>query len=231
MTAVVAPSRRSEWAAGARAVVPMLLGVAPFGFAIGATAVERELALAGWATAPLLFAGASQMAVIDLIDSGATTLVVVVTVLAINLRFTLFAASLAPHWREASGRWRAAASYTIVDQLSVVALARYEGAPASPAEKRAFYTGAAVALWVGWVGVTTVGVVVGGSLPAALGLDMALPLAIVGLVAASVRDRAGLVAAAVAAAIAVPATALPYRSGVIVAGVTALAVVGRGNRS
>jgi hypothetical protein len=42
--------------------------------------------LAGWASSPLLFAAGSQLAVVDLLSSGAAAPVVVATALVINLR-------------------------------------------------------------------------------------------------------------------------------------------------
>jgi predicted branched-subunit amino acid permease len=217
-------ARTRELRAGARAILPMVAGVAPFGFAIGATVADRDLGLAGWATSPLLFAGASQMAVIDLLDRGASVVVVVATVVAVNARFALFAAALAPHWRETGARFRAAASYAIVDQLTVVALERY-ARDASPGDKRSFWTGAAVTLWVAWIGATTVGLVVGGSAPPGLALDLAMPLAVIGLVGSSVRDRDAVYAVLLAALVAVAASGLPYRSGVLVAAGAATAAV------
>ena len=51
----------------------------------------------------LIFAGASQIAAVSLLGDGAPVAVVVLTVLVINLRMLMYAASLAPaHGRRAT---------------------------------------------------------------------------------------------------------------------------------
>ena len=46
---------RSEIAAGARAMVPWLAGIVPFGLVIGVSAAQADVpTLAGWLTAPLI---------------------------------------------------------------------------------------------------------------------------------------------------------------------------------
>jgi predicted branched-subunit amino acid permease len=198
-------------------MLPLLAGVAPFGFAIGATVAARDVPLvAGWSTSPLLFAGSAQMSAIELIDSGATVLVVVATVVAVNARLALLAAGLAPHWRDASPRWRALASAFIVEPLYVLVADRYER-DGSPEDKRAFYEGAAATLWVGWSVATALGIAVGGRVPDALALDAVMPITLVGLLVPMLRDRATVVAAVVAAAVAYVAFGAPQRSGVLVA--------------
>src|SRR5438309_902259 len=98
-------ARLSNWSsdalAGARAMVPWLVGIIPYGLVIGVTAAKADIpALAGWSTAPLLFGGAAQLAVINLLDSGAAPFVIIAAALAINLRLVLYSATMAPHWRD-----------------------------------------------------------------------------------------------------------------------------------
>ena len=80
-------TRRDEAAAGARAMVPWLLGVAPYGLVIGVTAAQADIpTAAGWPTGLVIFSGSAQVATIELLDAGAASLVVVATALAINAR-------------------------------------------------------------------------------------------------------------------------------------------------
>lgn len=217
-------SARSPALEGALGMVPLLAGVAPFGFAIGATVSERGVpTLAGWATSPLIFAGSSQMAAIELIDGGATALVVVATVLAVNARLALLAAGLVPHWREASPRWRAAAAAFVVEPLYVLAADRYERG-GSVQEKQRFYAGATVVLWIGWVAATALGIAVGGRVPESLALDAVMPISLVGLLVPAMRDRHATVAAVAGAVVAVAAFSAPHRLGVLIAGVVGVVV-------
>ena len=218
---------RSARREGAVAMLPMLAGLAPFGFAIGATVAERGLpAAAGWSTSPLMFAGSSQMVVLELLKSGAALVAVVATVIVVNARLALLSAALAPHWRDASPRWRAAAAAFIVEPLYVVVAERYERV--QPAvDKRAFYAGAATVLWFGWVAATTFGLAVGGQVPQALALDAVMPISLVCVVVPALRERQSTIAAIVAAGTAVAAYGLPHRLGLLVGSVAGVVCASR----
>lgn len=202
--------------AGIRAMAPVLAALAPFGFVIGATVATSSVpSLAGWATSWLIYAGTAQLAVIQLIDGGAAVLVVVATTIALNARFIAYGAGLAHHWRDESRRWRAMAAYLLVDPTYALTVARY-ARPGTRAERRAYFLGAALTLWVGWQVVTAAGVLVGASVPDGLSLEFAAPLCLVGLLVpqASTRDKRGV--AAVAAAVSLVAVGLPLHLGALV---------------
>jgi predicted branched-subunit amino acid permease len=80
--------------------VPVLHALIPFRVAFGATAMGSGLsALEALAMSAFVFAGAAQLAAIPLISAGASVAIVVLTVLIVNLRLTLYSASLAPYFR------------------------------------------------------------------------------------------------------------------------------------
>ena len=89
---------REDFRAGARAVAPMLVGIVPFGLVAGATPVTHGL---GGAVAVgfsvIVFAGASQLAAIDVLGSGGSALVAALAAWTINLRLLLYSASIAPY--------------------------------------------------------------------------------------------------------------------------------------
>ena len=89
-------SPRTEFFAGLKAIAPILLGVVPFATITGIAAVEAKLP-AGLAIASsvIIFAGASQLAAMQLIRENGAFVVIVLTVLVINLRFTMYSISLA----------------------------------------------------------------------------------------------------------------------------------------
>ena len=215
---------------GIRAMTPVLAALAPFGFVIGATVATSSVpSLAGWATSWVIYAGTAQLAVIQLVDGGATVLVVVATTLALNARFIAYGAGLAQHWRDEPHRWRALAAYLLVDPTYALTIARYDR-PGTQAERRWYFLGAALTLWVGWQLVTAAGVLVGAGVPAGLSLEFAAPLCLLGLLVpqASTRDKRG--AAVVAAAVSLVAVALPLHLGALagaIAGVTAACAIRR----
>ena len=71
-------TRRSEFWAGVKATLPLVLGAIPFGIIFGAVAVASGLSV--WATAAmsaLVFAGSSQFIAVGLVASGAGVAIII----------------------------------------------------------------------------------------------------------------------------------------------------------
>jgi predicted branched-subunit amino acid permease len=185
--------------AGVKAVAPQLIGVIPFGLVAGATPADGGLGVgvaAGFST--ILFAGASQLAAIDVLTHGGTVLVAVLAACTINLRMVLYSASLAPYLAKDKLRWRMLASYLLVDQVYAVAITRWPDPddPVSAPEARIpFMIGAGLFLWTSWQTMTLVGAVIGPSVPDSLPLAFAVPLVFLVLLVPSITNRPALVAA------------------------------------
>jgi predicted branched-subunit amino acid permease len=229
ITAVPAPGESSSAAAttaaadrgafldGVRAMLPMLLGVAPFGLVIGVTVAELGLPhLAGWSLGWLVYAGSAQLAAVGLLAGSASGLVVVASVAVINLRLALYSAAMAPHWRGTSTAWRLVAAYLLVDPSFAIGTRSYDGSR-SRRQAHLHYLGAALVLWLGWLIVIGIGVTAGATLPPGLRLESIGPLYLVTLVVMSTRTAAARVGVAVAVGSAVAGSLLPLHLGLAVA--------------
>lgn len=189
------------WAmrAGARAVAPQLIGVVPFGLVAGATPTDGGLgvgAAAGFST--IVFAGASQLAAIDVLTRGGTVLVAVLAACTINLRMVLYSASLAPFLTRDRLRWRLLGSYLLVDQVYAAAVSRWSDPddPVSEPEARIpFMIGAGLLLWTSWQATTLVGALIGPAVPDSLPLSFAVPLVFLLLLVPAMSTRPAVVAA------------------------------------
>lgn len=209
---------------GARAVLPIALGLLPFAFAIGAAIRASGIdPLAGWAGAPLIFAGAAQLTTVQMLGAGAAPLVIVASALAVNARVLMYGAAAAPWFRGVPLRRRLLLALPIIDPLYLPCAARFRRGDLDRAERQAFYAGAAALLGSMWTAGQGVALVAGASLPAALALDVAAPLAFAGLLATAVAGRGAVVAAATGAVVAVVAVGLPFQSAVLVAAVAGVA--------
>jgi predicted branched-subunit amino acid permease len=237
MTAVtVAPigsARVGDFAAGARAMVPWLAGVTPFGLVIGVSAAQADIpTLAGWLTGPAIYAGSSQVAAIEMLDAGTAPIVVVITALVINLRLILYSGAIAAHWRGTPRWWRAVAAYLLVDPSFAVGIDRYQR-PGDSTDAHRYYLGGAITLWIAWLLAIGAGATLGAQLPAALHLEFVIPLYLVGEIVPKLGDRATRRAALTAAVVAVVAISAPLHLGVvfaIVAGLGAALTVTGGKR-
>jgi predicted branched-subunit amino acid permease len=214
---VAAPSRAHDLLAGARAMLPWLAGIIPFGLVIGVRASRADIpTLAGWLTGPILFGGSAQLAVIDLLDAGAAPAIVIGAALAINLRFVLYSATMAPHWRGMPRWWQGLAASVLVDASVAVGVDGYARATNRTRGHRHYLGGAAV-LWVAWLAAIAVGATAGARLPGALHLELVIPLFLAGEVAARLTTRAALHAAATAACVGALGVGVPLHLGPMLA--------------
>lgn len=216
-------SRRSEFVAGVRAQAPLLLGVAPFGMAYGAYAVQEGIGSGlAQAMSAIVFAGASQFVGVRLIWQGVPAAVVLLTVLLVNLRHVLYSASLAPHVEHLGRRWRWLLAYLLTDEAYATAAARYGRGDAAP-YGHWFFFGTGLTLWAAWQVSTAAGVFVGAAVPESWSLDFALPLTFIALVVPMLSSRPAVLAAGVAGAVAAAAFRWPYGVGLIAAALAGMA--------
>ena len=207
-----------EFRRGVRAALPLWLGITPYGLAFGLLGPAAGLSgQATLATSLLVFAGSAQLIALGLVGAGASPLLVVLTVLVVNLRHLLYAASLAPRLGKLPQRWKLAISFLLTDETYAVVIDRLERA--GNGALRYFYLGAGLAIYVDWAASTAVGLAIGGLVPdpTVLGLDFALPATFIGLLAPQLRTRGAWVTLAVAALATLVLAGLPGRLDVFAA--------------
>jgi predicted branched-subunit amino acid permease len=221
-----ASTPRAAYRRGLRAALPFVIVVAPFGLLFGVVGTEAGLDIAqvmGFTV--LVIAGASQFTALQLMADGAPTLIVVASALAVNLRMAMYSASLAPYLGQAPFWQRAFAAYINVDQTYALGHAEYEARPEmTVAERMSFFFGTATPIIPVWVGATAVGIWVGAALPPALGLDFAVPITFIALIAPALRTLAHVAAAVTSVVMAVVLGFLPWNLWLLVAGLAAMIV-------
>ena len=193
----MAPPARTELRAGVAAVAPMLVGIIPFGLIAGATPVANGLgggAAVGLST--IVFAGASQLAAVDVLADGGGVFVAALAACTINLRMLLYSASLAPHLAHEPLIHRLGAAYLLTDQAYAVSITRWT-ADSDPKLRLPYYLGAGLLLWVVWQVSTIIGVLVGAAVPEDVPLDFAVPLVFLVLLVPTLTSRPAVVAASV----------------------------------
>lgn len=206
---------RSDFRGGLADVAPLLPGILPFGMVAGIAAADAGLGLAdAVALSVVVFAGAAQLAALELLGNDAPLAVVVITAVVINLRMLMYSASIAPYFRHLSGAWKAGLAYLLTDQayaLSIVAYRRDDGI-----DRRAYYLAVGVTLWVVWQVATVAGFLLGAGIPAAWQLDFAVPLVFIAVLVPAIEDGPSLAAALVGGAVAVVGGGLPLNLGLLV---------------
>ena len=214
---------RQDFMAGARDTIPILLGVVPFATICGVAAVSVGLT-PGEAIAMtfIVYAGASQLAVFQLMAAGSTWLIMVITAWVINVRFTMYSASLASFLQDEPLHRKAPFAYMLSDQAFGVTMSRFSNKmPSRPAW---YFYGSAATVWLTWNLSASAGALLGTLVPKSWGFDFAFPLSFMALMFSALKNRPGVMAAMVAGITAVLAKGLPYNLGLVLAalaGITA----------
>lgn len=189
---------------GARAILPVLIPVFVFGVAFGIAA--RGVGMEGWAASlmsALVFAGASQFAVLDLWQAPVPWLPLVLATFAVNARHLLLGASLRMLTHGLSA-WKRYGAMIVLSDLNWAALIAAE---ARGERDLGYMVGGGLAMWVVWVSATVIGAEAGNVTLADLqryGLDLILVVflttTLVGLYRKRIDDLPWLVAALAALA-------------------------------
>jgi 4-azaleucine resistance transporter AzlC len=207
---------------GVRAALPLVPGIAPFALVAGVTAADAGLGLVeAVGMSVVVFAGASQIAALTLLGENAPLAVVVGTAAIINLRLVMYSATIAPYFRSLSARWKAVAAYVLTDQAFALSVSKY--ATDDRIDRLGYYLGISLTLWVVWQAGTAAGVLLGTGVPAAWGLEFAVPLVFLAILVPAVTDRATAAAAAVGGGIALAGASLPFNLGLVVGAVAGVA--------
>ncbi len=235
------PSPRSELIAGARAELPLLLGVVPFGMIYGVLALKAGLPPGlSQAMSAVVFAGSAQFVTTQLVASGAPLLSIVLTAVIVNLRHALYSASVTPYVQHLPSRWKWLLAYLLTDEAYAISILHYrknddrppetgrrpsitddnDQSPMNAGRQNAghwFFLGSGLALWASWQLSTAAGIFLGAQIPASWSLDFSLALTFIALVVPALEDRGSRVAALVAGVTAVTATGFPLRLGLVFA--------------
>ena len=174
--------RFSEFKRGLKTSVPLLLGIIPFALVLGAQATNKGLSLL---EVPLLtglnFAGGSEFAILEVWSNPPNIIMLIFITFLVNSRHLLMGASLAPYLRHLPNKTAFTALFFMVDESWAVSLADAQKIHPYLGYQRAFsmlfYAGLCFALYIMWVGFTTLGAIIGPVLGdvSRFGFDMAFP--------------------------------------------------------
>jgi 4-azaleucine resistance transporter AzlC len=181
---------RQAFVQGWRSMLPLWLGVVPFGMAYAVTARAGGLnILETQALSVFVFAGGSQFSAAGMFASHTPGLTIILTTFLLNVRHALYGLSLGRHLR-LSNLERFVGAYFLTDEAFGVMIA-------SGQSSFGFLLGAELSLFFSWNLATLAGAYLGSSLsdPAALGVDFVFPLAFLALLVPIVRARIELIVA------------------------------------
>jgi predicted branched-subunit amino acid permease len=214
---------RPDFIAGARDMAPSQLGLLPFGLVCGVGAQSAGASV--WENlglSALMFSGAAQILATQLIAAGAPIAVTILTCVVIGLRFLMYSAAIAPHFRDLPSRWRNVLGFLLSDQSFAAGIRRFRET-GDTRNGASYFLGTGVVLWTVWQAACLAGFWVGNVIPAAWSLDFIVPLCFLSLLVPALDDRSTRVAALAAGVAVVAFDALPMRLSLVCAGLVGIA--------
>ncbi len=218
------PTPRSEFWAGTRDIIPLVVGAIPFGIIFGTLATTAGLSATGtMAMSAFVFAGSSQFIAAGMIAAKTSWLLIVLTTFVVNLRHLLYAVSLLPYVKKLPQVWKVPMAFWLTDEAFAVGICRYESGEQS-AFKHWYYVGAALTMYLNWQLCTLLGITAGQLVPNAAewGLDFAMSVTFIGMVVPYVKNKPIGMAVTVAGVTALLAYGLPHKLGLMVAAIAGI---------
>lgn len=214
----------SEFWHGIRDELPILLGVLPFGMIYGVSAISAGIpASIAQAMSCIVFAGSAQFVIVQLIATGTPSLVVILTAFIVNVRHLLYSVSVSSYICKLHPLWKWLLAYLLTDEAYAVTILHYQK-PEDDVQKHYYFLGAGLALWTTWQLSTTVGIFLGGHIPASWSLDFTSTLTFIALVVPALKDRLSTTTALTSALTALLVVALPLKLGIALAALVGIAV-------
>lgn len=210
---------------GFKAMLPVTTGVFPFGAVMGTVAADAQLSfIQSFLMNFFVFAGASQLAAVDLMTKNAAILVVLLTGLIINLRFILYSAAMSPLVQKSSWLVKLSSSYFLTDQ-SYAVMSAHQSRFKNDQEAVLFYFGSCLCMTLAWHLSVGLGFLFGNIAPAGLALDYAVPLSFVALVIPTLKNRKYIYVAVFSSVVSVLLYELPLKTGLIATALLSLVLV------
>ena len=211
--------------AGFRQSIALLVAIFSSGAVFGIMARQVGMRLTeSVLMSGFVFAGASQFASLDLWITPLPLITIVLTTLAINLRYILMGAALHPWFKELSKTQIYGSLFFMGDESWALAMREFS----SGGRNASLMIGSGISQSIVWVSSTAVGYIVSTSIknPAKWGIDFVFTAAFVAILSSMWKKKLDLVPWAVSAAVALIISFLVPGKWYILAGGIAGSIVG-----
>ncbi|WP_440670789.1 AzlC family ABC transporter permease [Candidatus Pelagibacter sp. HIMB1483] len=203
-------------------VSPLMIPVVPFGLIFGVLAIDIGFTpLETMGMSLIVFGGASQIVLLQLFSGGASSLVIISSVGAVNSRHLLYGAVVSEHLSDLKLIWKIIISYFLIDQAFAISneyLKRNEN------KNRYFHLfGAGATCWIIWQSTTFLGIVLGAAIPEKLGLSFAVPLTFLALLVNDFRKFINVIVIIISGFVSTLGyNYIPFKAYIIIAALTGL---------
>ena len=211
----------SPFRAGARegffSFLPLSVGLIPWALVMGMAMTSAGFTpVQAMGMNLIVFAGTAQLGTLPLIVAGVPLWLIVVTALALNLRFIIFSAAIAQGFRGVGTPMRWFSGHLLTDGVFANCLEKMLKVD-DVRWRLGYYLAPSLWSWFLWQLFALIGILAAGSIPKHWSLEFMATIALLVLLIPLVRARPMLVAAVAGGATAVVLRGMPLRLGLIVA--------------
>ena len=205
-------------------VSPFMIPVVPFGLIFGILSIDIGFSpLATMGMSLIIFGGASQIILLQLFSGGASSLIIISSVGAVNSRHLLYGAVVSEHVSDLKLIWKIVVSYFLIDQA--FALSNEYFKKNKDRNKYFHLVGGGFTCWIIWQSSTFLGIILGEAIPEKLGLSFAVPLTFLALLVNDFRKFINVIVILTSGFVSTLGyNYIPYKAYVIVAALTGLIV-------
>ena len=203
-------------------VSPLMIPVVPFGLIFGVLAIDIGFSpLETMGMSLIIFGGASQIVLLQLFSGGASSLVIISSVGAVNSRHLLYGSVVSEHLSDLKLIWKIIISYFLIDQAFAIS---NEYLKKNKQSNKYFHlVGGGATCWVIWQSTTFLGIVLGEAIPDKLGLSFAVPLTFLALLVNDFRKLINVVVIIISGLVAtIGFNYIPFKAYVIVSALIGL---------
>lgn len=190
--------------------LPLALGCVPFGLAYGVLSVRAGLTVAETMLMSLVvFAGASQLMAVVMLQAGAGFPLIVASTFLVNLRHLMMGLSISPYLTETTPWWQRILAFSMTDESYVTSVTHFREQEAAQGNPY-FMLGSGGLIYVVWAAASLVGALAGQAVqdPLRWGLDFAMPATFLTMLLPQVVSRRLLAVVGASAAVATAAYVL-----------------------
>ena len=205
-------------------ILPLMIPVVPFGIIFGAIGIELGFGpYLTYATSIIVFSGASQIVLLQLISAGASSLVAITSSSVVSTRHLLYGAVISQYLNHLSIFWKIGLSYLLTDQAFAVSNEYFKKNNENK-NKHFHLLGSGLTLWFIWQLTTIIGIILGSIVPEELGLTFTIPLTFLALLVNYLRSIDHIIVIVVSGMMSVLLFEMPFKSYIIFSSLIALLI-------
>jgi predicted branched-subunit amino acid permease len=202
---------------GFHSFLPMSVGLIPWAMVTGMAMISAGLSpFQAMGMNVIVFAGTAQLGTLPLISAGAPLWLIVITALALNLRFLIFSAAISRGFNGVGTPMRWWCGHLLTDGAFACCVEKML-ATTDRNWRLGYYLAPSVWSWVLWQVFALIGVLAAESIPKHWSLEFMATIALLVLLVPMAKQRPMLVAAIASGIAAVLLRGMPLRLGLIVA--------------